>query len=164
MKSFIRWVDGHLEAALGGALLAGIVGLISIQVVMRYVFENALSWSEELTIWFFIWFIWLGISYAFKERKHVKVSFFQNMLSKKVLAVLELVIDIIIVAFLLKMSFEAYKLMTLPYVVTQKSVVLNLPIPILYASAPVGALLSVMRIIQFHLKKLTFSPSLVEAK
>lgn len=149
----MKWLNDNLEAALGGALLAGVVLLITVQVVMRYVFQNALSWSEELTLWTFIWFIWIGISYAFKERKHVKVTFFQDFLPIKAKAALEVVIDISVIVFLLIMTYQSYKLISLPYVLSQKSVVLNLPIAILYASAPVGSLLSVFRIIQFYVAK-----------
>ncbi|CDT80285.1 C4-dicarboxylate transport system (Permease small protein) [Vibrio coralliirubri] len=149
----MKWLNDNLEAALGGALLAGVVLLITVQVIMRYVFQNALSWSEELTLWTFIWFIWIGISYAFKERKHVKVTFFQDLLPLKAKAALEVVIDISVIVFLLIMTYQSYKLISLPYVLSQKSVVLNLPIAILYASAPVGSLLSVFRIIQFYVAK-----------
>ncbi|MEL0607570.1 TRAP transporter small permease subunit [Vibrio echinoideorum] len=149
----MKWLNDNLEAALGGALLAGVVLLITVQVIMRYVFQNALSWSEELTLWTFIWFIWIGISYAFKERKHVKVTFFQDLLPIKAKAALEVVIDISVIVFLLIMTYQSYKLISLPYVLSQKSVVLNLPIAILYASAPVGSLLSVFRIIQFYVAK-----------
>lgn len=155
----MKWLNDNLEAALGGALLAAIVLLIMLQVVMRYVFENSLSWSEELTLWSFIWFIWLGISYAFKERKHVKVTFFQDLLPEGFKQKLEVLIDIAIVCFLLIMTYQSYKLITLPYVITQKSVVLNLPIAILYASAPVGSVLSVFRIIQYYASNRPQSPN-----
>ncbi|NOI26440.1 TRAP transporter small permease [Vibrio mediterranei] len=158
----MKWLNDNLEAALGGLLLAGIVILITVQVVMRYVFQNALSWSEELTLWTFIWFIWIGIAYAFKERKHVKVTFFQDLLPAKAKRVLEILIDVAIVAFLLTMAYQSYKLITLPYVLSQKSVVLNLPIAIMYASAPIGSLLSVFRIIQFYVVKPTQTSSPVE--
>ncbi|WP_391089841.1 TRAP transporter small permease subunit [Vibrio sp. NH-UV-68] len=158
----VKWLDDNLESALGGLLLAGIVILITVQVVMRYVFQNALSWSEELTLWTFIWFIWIGIAYAFKERKHVKVTFFQDLLPPKVKRVLEIMIDVAIIVFLLTMTYQSYKLITLPYVLSQKSVVLNLPIAIMYSSAPVGSLLSVFRIIQFYLVKPTQTPPAVE--
>lgn len=151
--SMMKWLNDNLEAALGGLLLAGIVILITVQVVMRYVFQNALSWSEELTLWSFIWFIWIGIAYAFKERKHVKVTFFQDLLPANAKRMLEVVIDIAIVVFLITMTYQSYKLITLPYVLSQKSVVLNLPIAIMYASAPVGSLLSVFRILQFYVAK-----------
>ncbi|UGA56802.1 TRAP transporter small permease [Vibrio sp. VB16] len=158
----MKWLNENLEAALGGTLLASIVLLITMQVVMRYVFQNALSWSEELTLWTFIWFIWIGISYAFKERKHVKVTFFQDMLPSKVKRYLEVVIDIVIVCFLLVMVYQSYKLITLPYVLSQKSVVLNIPIAFMYASAPVGSLLSVFRIIQHYTVKKAHDSCAVE--
>ncbi len=157
MGNIMRWIDRNLEAALGGLLLAGVVGLITVQVVMRYVFQNSLSWSEELTLWCFIWFIWFGISYAFKERKHVRVTFFQDLLPEKIRKYLDIIIDVTIVIFLLMMTYESYKLMTLPYVMSQTSVVLNLPIPLLYASAPIGSLLSVFRIVQHYSKALQTS-------
>lgn len=157
MGSVIRWIDRNLETALGGFLLAGVVGLIAVQVVMRYVFQNSLSWSEELTLWCFIWFIWFGISYAFKERKHVRVTLFQDLLPQKVRKYLDIIIDVTIVIFLLMLTYESYKLMTLPYVLSQTSVVLNLPIPLLYASAPIGSLLSVFRIVQHYSKALRTS-------
>lgn len=155
----MKWLNNNLEAALGGALLAVIVLLIMLQVIMRYVFENSLSWSEELTLWSFVWFIWLGISYAFKQRKHVKVTFFQDLLPDKVKQKLEVLIDIMIVCFLLIMTYQSYKLITLPYVLSQNSVVLNLPIAILYASAPVGSVLSVFRIIQHYATNRPQSPN-----
>ena len=65
---------------------------------------------------------------------------------------MDIVIDAAMVIFLLIMVYQSIKLMTLPYVTAQTSVVLNLPIPLLYASAPLGSLLSIFRIIQ-HYKK-----------
>ncbi|MGR5499289.1 TRAP transporter small permease [Vibrio chaetopteri] len=158
----MKWLNENLEGAVGALLLAAIVILITIQVIMRYVFQNALSWSEELTLWTFIWFIWVGIAYAFKERKHVKVTFFQDLLPEKIKKYLEVIIDIAIVAFLLTMTYQSYKLITLPYVLSQKSVVLNLPIAVMYASAPVGSLLSVFRIVQFYVVNRTKVSSPVE--
>ena len=38
------------------------VALVFIQVIMRYIFNNSLSWSEELVRYIFIWQIWLGAS------------------------------------------------------------------------------------------------------
>jgi TRAP-type C4-dicarboxylate transport system permease small subunit len=90
----------------------------------------------------------VGIAYAFKERRHVKVTFFVGFLSDKAVRVLEVVIDLVIIAFLLTIIYHSYEMITMPYVISQKSVVLNLPIPLLYASAPVGALLSVFRLSQ----------------
>ena len=34
------------------------VALVFVQVIMRYVFSNSLSWSEELARYLFLWQIW----------------------------------------------------------------------------------------------------------
>ena len=164
MKRQLKWLNEHLEGALGGALLAMVVTLITIQVIMRYVFENSLSWSEELTLWSFIWFIWIGISYAFKERKHVKVTFFQDLLPHKIQKRVEVLIDITIVIFLALLIYNSIQLINLPYVSSQQSVVLGLPIPVLYASAPIGSSLSIFRIIQHYSKCCSKQPFHAEVK
>ncbi|MEH6452138.1 MAG: TRAP transporter small permease [Psychromonas sp.] len=162
MKHVIKWLDEYLEASLGALLLAIIVGLIALQVFMRYVLGNALSWSEELTLWAFIWFIWVGIAYAFKERRHVRVTVFQGFLPEKAANILETVIDVVIIIFLLTITYHSYQLISLPYVASQKSVVLSLPIPMLYASAPFGALLSAFRISQNLISKIKNTNSPIE--
>lgn len=147
MKS-IRWLDENLEACIASSLLALIVLLISVQVFMRYVLGDGLSWTEESILWIFVWFIWVGISYAFKEERHVKVTFLVNFLPQVSKRCVEIFIDILIITFLIILTYQSYKLITLPWVIVQKSVVLNLPIYLLYASAPFGSILSIFRISQ----------------
>lgn len=59
MKKVIGFYNS-LEAHLLVISLAFTTLLIFVQVVMRYVFNNSLSWSEELARYVFIWQIWLG--------------------------------------------------------------------------------------------------------
>ena len=115
---------------------------------MRYVLESSLSWGEELTLWIFVWFVWLAASYAFRHRKHVRITVFRDFLGTRGQLWLDIIADLLVMVFLAVLVFECFKLMNLPFVVTQKSVVLGLPIPMLYASAPVGAALSFIRVLQ----------------
>ncbi len=148
----LRWFDEHLESALAAALLAVIVAFISAQIFMRYVFNSPLSWTEEAVLWTFVWFIWIGISYAFKERRHVRVTVFVDLFPQGFKKAVEMSVDVLIVIFFIVLTWHSYKLITLPYVLAQKSVVLNMPIAFLYMSAPVGALLSVFRVSQHILR------------
>ena len=142
----LRWLDEHLEATLTAALLAAIVFFIIAQIFMRYVVGNSLSWTEETVLWAFVWFIWIGISYAFKEKRHVSVTVFVSFLPRSLKMSLEILLDLLIIAFFITLIWQSYKLITLPYVWSQTSVVLDMPIALLYSSAPVGASLSVYRI------------------
>ena len=146
--SLVKWIDLNIEKVLASTLLAAIVMLIFGNVFMRYVMNASLSWGEELTLWLFVWFVWLGVSYAFHTGDHVRITVLRDILSDRARLIADAVIAILVLGFLVILTIECIKLIMLPFVASQKSVVLGLPIPILYASAPVGAGLSAIRVTQ----------------
>jgi TRAP-type C4-dicarboxylate transport system permease small subunit len=148
----LKWLDQNIEKMLASILLAAIVLLIFGNVIMRYVFNASLSWGEELTLWFFVWFVWLAVSFAFQKREHVRITLLRDLFSERVRLYADIVIDLLVLAFLVMLTIECVKLIMLPFVASQNSVVLGLPIPILYASAPVGAALSSIRVVQNLIK------------
>lgn len=63
--------------------LAVMVAVIFTQVVMRYVFNNSLSWSEEFARYLFVWFSWMGVSAGLKDGEHLRVELLSAALSKR---------------------------------------------------------------------------------
>lgn len=63
--------------------LAVMVIVIFTQVVMRYVFNNSLSWSEEFARYLFVWFSWIGVSAGLKDGEHLKVEILSVALAKR---------------------------------------------------------------------------------
>ena len=43
----VKWLDKHLEEVILVLLLSLIVLVMLYQIVMRYVFNDSLTWSEE---------------------------------------------------------------------------------------------------------------------
>ncbi|MGC3940813.1 TRAP transporter small permease [Roseobacter sp. EG26] len=152
--SLVKWIDLNIEKVIASTLLAAIVVLIFGNVFMRYVMNASLSWGEELTLWMFVWFVWLGVSYAFHTGDHVRITVLRDILSDRARLVADVVIALLVLGFLVMLTIECIKLIMLPFVASQTSVVLGLPIPILYASAPVGAALSAIRVIQHLIRTL----------
>ena len=152
--SVIRWIDSNAETVLASTLLAAIVRLIFGIVFMRYVMNASLSWGEELTLWLFVWFVWLGVSYAFHTGDHVRITVLRDVLSERARLFADVVIALLVLVFLVVLTIECIKLIRQPFVASQNSVVLGLPIPILYASAPVGAGLSAIRVVQHLIRTL----------
>ena len=150
----IRWIDSNAEKVLASTLLAAIVLLIFGNVFMRYVMNASLSWGEELTLWLFVWFVWLGVSYAFHTGDHVRITVLRDVLSERARLYADVVIALLVLVFLVVLTIECIKLIRQPFVASQNSVVLGLPIPILYASAPVGAGLSAIRVVQHLIRTL----------
>jgi TRAP-type C4-dicarboxylate transport system permease small subunit len=143
-----QWLDRYLEECLSVILLASIVVLVCVNVTARYVFESSLPWGEELIGWVFIWFIWVAVSYVFRLDGHIEITLLRDFLLPKWRRSLHLFIQLTTVVFLLVISFYCVDLILNPMVRNQVSVVLQMPIPVYYASAPFGAILGAVRVLQ----------------
>ncbi len=144
----LKLINRHLESALGCFMLAAIVILVMFQVITRYLLAAPPAWIEEAVGWIFVWCIWIGISYGFKCRAHIRITLVSEMLSKNMRTALERTLDVLMIALFAFLFYHAYKNMTVPYVWKQRSVVLDLPIPLMYASSTVGSLLVIGRLLQ----------------
>ena len=82
------------------ALIFGvIVSIMFIQVVFRYIFNNSLSWSEELIRFLFVWLTFLGGALAINNKSHIAVEFFIELLPVKYLKYTKIFNLILITAF-----------------------------------------------------------------
>ena len=91
-----------LEKALKiicGVLLVGFVALTLIQVVMRYVFGNPLSWSEQLARYMFIWMLMLYMPVIMRHGNNLGFDLIINRLSKKAQNVFWIICEMLIAAF-----------------------------------------------------------------
>ncbi|HKK95445.1 MAG TPA: TRAP transporter small permease [Anaerovoracaceae bacterium] len=77
-------------------MFAIMVSVIFFQVIMRYLFNNSLSWSEELGKFFFVWISWLGISIGQRRNEHIKITLFIDRLSDSGQRICEIITDIIL--------------------------------------------------------------------
>ncbi len=127
--------------------------LVFVQVVMRYVFSNSLSWSEELARFIFMWVSWIGASYAVKERTHFRVEMFADMMKGEKRKRFELVILIVWFIFCVFMAFIGTRLIIFLMETGQISAAMEIPMSWVYASVPVGCGLMALRLI-VEIKKL----------
>lgn len=56
------------------ALLAGMVLMVATNVVLRYGFNSGITFSEEMSRYFFVWLTFIGAVLAFKEHGHIGVE------------------------------------------------------------------------------------------
>lgn len=83
-----------------GALCLGAMGLISFtNVITRYLFHYSMAFTEEITLYLFVWVVLLGTSIAFREGANVTVSFLYDKLGKKAQKFLDLVSSAISLIF-----------------------------------------------------------------
>lgn len=73
MISAARWMVRAIEFMLF-CLLAGMVVMVFGNVVLRYVFNMGLNFSEEMSRYFFVWLTFTGAVLAFGEHGHIGVE------------------------------------------------------------------------------------------
>ncbi|MDR1379449.1 MAG: TRAP transporter small permease [Synergistaceae bacterium] len=121
--------------------------VVFCQVVMRYVFSNSLSWSDEFARFIFLWLSWVGASYAVKERGHFRVEMFANLLKGRYRTRFELLILVIWFGFSVTMVWLGTRLIFFLIETGQISAAMQIPMSWVYASVPAGCALMAIRLV-----------------
>ena len=144
----LKWLDDKLEETILILLLIAMVLIMGLQVVCRYVFNQSLSWSEELTQYLFIWATFISVSYCVKKRISIKIEQFFTMLPTKGKTILRLFRHTLVFIFCLIM---------IPYAVTyvQQAVqsgatssALGIPMYYIQSAPLIGFILLIVRVAQ----------------
>ncbi len=152
MQKLINAYDSIEEKILVVSLAFNTI-LLFIQVIMRFVFNNSLSWSEELARYIFIWEIWLGSSITYREDKHIKVEFLYDIFKgEKARAVIDIIANLILLVFCVVMVWQGKNLVVSMYTRNTLSPAMRLPLWTVYLSLPVGMVAVVCRIIRCIIK------------
>jgi TRAP-type C4-dicarboxylate transport system permease small subunit len=129
--------------------------LVFVQVIMRYIFNYSLSWSEELARYIFVWQSWLGFCLALKHGKHIRIDVVSHRLSPRLKIVFETIawsLSLIMVLFLV---INGFKLLRLLASRGQVSPALRMPMSYAYAAVPVSCLLGSVLIVVYIISLFT---------
>ena len=146
MKKLIEIYD-KLEENFLFFTFALSVALIFTQIVMRYVFLASLSWSEELARYLFVWYTWVGASYAVAKHRHIRIEILCDLIKGKARLVLELLVLLVWAAFSMFLAVKGVEVVRIIAVRGQLSAALQIPMALAYAAVPAGALLMSLRLI-----------------
>ncbi|MDX2145504.1 MAG: TRAP transporter small permease [Rhodospirillaceae bacterium] len=82
---------------VAAALLAVMTFAVLVQIVFRYVFNNSLSWSEELAKVMMVWATMLVAPWAYRMGANVSIDLFAEALPARLRAVLGFVLNLLVV-------------------------------------------------------------------
>lgn len=142
----LKWLDDYFEISICVVLMAAMTLLIFVQVIMRYVFSNSLSWSEELARYIFIWLIYLGISYSAKQMKHVKIEAALLVFPPAWRPWIVIVGDVVLLLFAAFVIYQGAGMVKFQRIL--KSAAMGIPMSYIYAAPVVGFALTTIRQIQ----------------
>ncbi len=144
----LKLIDRNLEEILLVFLLALMSVLIGVQIVMRYVVGESLTWSEELARYCFIWATYIGVSYALKVGAHIRVDALTGMLPRSAQPWVNLFSYLMFAVFAALVMKEGYALSAKIFSFGQASAALGLPMGYVYMAPTVGFGLVVLRLLQ----------------
>ena len=97
MNRVFALLERVLEPVLA-ALLAFITIGVFIQVVLRYVFAMSFLWGEELSLFAFIWCVFLGTAVCSWRHTHFSFDLFSEVLRGRAAGVQRLAVDLCILS------------------------------------------------------------------
>jgi len=149
----MRWLlnlFNNLESYLCRFLLATFVILLFMQILSRQLFDYSFSWTEELSVYMFVWFVYLGASYAAKLNAHNRVTFQLKWLPHKAYIAMEVITDLIWLGFNCAFIWLSYDFVFNRMNLFWKSQTLGIPMKYVYMILPFAFLLMSIRILQVN--------------
>jgi len=133
-------------------LISVIVAILFYAVVMRYVFHRPPSWSIEVGRYLFIWMVILSAVLVTREQSHVQITFFVNLLPKRLRFLWLTFIRVLMMGFCWLMIQQG--LVIYPIVASAASPCLGMSMGWWYISIPVGGLLMGVYILETIVKSI----------
>jgi TRAP-type C4-dicarboxylate transport system permease small subunit len=121
------------------AAMAIMLLCIGLQVLMRYVFSQTPSWSEELAILMFAWCALGGLALGVREGFHVRMDLLLDLLSPSARSWAERGIDAITAVLGAYLAVAGWRYVDMTRGAT--SAAIQYPIECLHALAPVAGIL-----------------------
>ena len=148
IDKFVSYLEEYF--AVTSLLVASL--LVFIQVILRYLFNISLIWSEEVARYVIIWFILVGSSIAVREKAHATVDAvvaFLPPLGKRIFSILANLTGIVFCVILIWSGS-----LTVSTVIEYGNVTpaVGIPMAIPYLALPVGGALMLFRFSQLLIK------------
>ena len=126
-----------------------IVALLSLfaNVVLRYGFNYTLAWSEELVRIVIIYSTFVGASVAVKQRAMIRIDAIVQIFPK-LKPGLTIYTNLLMLFFAWMMVNYGYKMTHLQYVTQQKTIIMQIPLVIIYAIMPIMGVMIFIRTFQ----------------
>jgi len=138
MRRLMSWLN-RFDYTMLLVLLGLLVAVVFLQVASRFVLKLPIEWSEEMARFLFIWFCWLGCSYATCSYHHIRITAHFYILPKVVSLWLLRLGDVLWIGFNLVVLYGSYlyleSIMEYPYraMITDINMIwIFLPIPVIF--------------------------------
>ena len=113
--------------------------IVFTDVVLRYIFKQGFSWTQEVATLMLVWFSLIGMAIGVLERIHISIEMFTAKLPEKAIQVLECIDHILIAVFGGAMVYYGLLIMNMTKLSTLPAT--KMPSSVLYVILPLSGLL-----------------------
>lgn len=143
----------EFELYVANIMLSIMIVSSSLQVFFRYVLQNSLTWSEELSRYTYIAFCFFSAAYATTKGAQIAVDLIQLVLrNKKILKIIGAISTIIWLLYSVYFSYLGYVFAYRSSITGETSPAMEIPLWVVYLITPVGLSFMSLRLIQIIYK------------
>ena len=152
IRAYSKFLDKleTLEKIFLGITVAAMIIVMVYQVVLRYCFSSANSWSEELARYLFIYDVMIAAAIATRRNSHLQIDFLINLLKPRVKSIFTIIATFVGIVFL--MFLFNYSLTLCQTAANNISAGLKISMSIPYACMPIGVVLMILTSIEVILQ------------
>jgi C4-dicarboxylate transporter DctQ subunit len=144
MDMFLRLLSRFVE----GLVILGatvIVTIVTIEVVLRYIFGLSLIFTEELARYLMVWIVFLGGALAVKDDSHIRINVLVQRLSPRLGQLVRITAHGLTMLLLVVLTVEGTKI--LPRQLDQMCITIDTSMFYFYLAIPVGSILMIIFIL-----------------
>ena len=161
-KGFWSTVD-KFESYVCQFLLAFFVCILFLQIALRVCFNYVIPWSEEVSRFAFVWFVFFGAAYAARLSAHNRVTVQFRLFPKIVQDVAMVLTDVIWVVFNVVMIWKSIEIVKELFQYPYMSPALQWSMAYVYMIFPISFGLMTVRVIQVDIMKYVFKIDIRDA-
>ena len=156
----LDFIDTLISRFEGVMLAVGVIAMTVntiAAVISRYVFNSAITFTDELNMIFIVVVTYAGLSYAARNGRHIRMSAIYDAMPAKTRKVLMIVMASVTSAFMFSLSYYSYYYIFEVYQSGRILPALGLPVFYIYLWVPVGFIMTGLQYAFTVVKNLTES-------
>lgn len=135
-----RFINGILALIMGG-----MTALVFVSVVLRYILNSPVTWSEELASLLFAWLTFVGAYVGFRTHSHIRIDTMTMLLPAGLRSGIRRIVDAGVLMILGIFIWQGFSLATTTW--SLEFPAMEISRGYLYLSLPLGACLMLVAIL-----------------
>lgn len=158
MRHVLSMLNNFISAMEKFILAYGVISLAVItigNVISRKMFNHSWSFAEELSQFILVIITFMGISYAARKSRHIRMTAFYEMVNDRIKKILMILISLATMIILFYLSYHALLFVVKTYSYGRVTPALRLPFYLMIVWAPIGLFLGGIQYLLTLIKNLT---------